>query len=68
MDISVIAARFHKLAKDIDAIVAKNGDHDFPDETLKPLVLNLFADDRAISVLDQGQGKLSIKTVDEDIP
>jgi hypothetical protein len=53
MNISVIAARFHKIAKDIDAIVAKNGDHDFPDETLKPLVLNLFADDKAVRVLDR---------------
>jgi hypothetical protein len=56
MNISVIAARLHKIADEIDAIVEKNGDHDFPDETLKPLVLNLFADDRAIIVLDQGHG------------
>jgi hypothetical protein len=57
MNISVIAAKFHKLADEIDKIVAKNGDHDFPDETLKPLVLNLFADDRAMTVLDRGQDK-----------
>jgi|HubBroStandDraft_3_1064219.scaffolds.fasta_scaffold668558_2 hypothetical protein len=55
MNISVIAAKFHKLADDIDAIVEKNGDHDFPDQALKPLVLNLLADDRAISVLDRGR-------------
>jgi hypothetical protein len=46
MNISVIAARLHKFAEEIDKIVEKNGekngDHDFPDEALKPLVLNLF--------------------------
>jgi hypothetical protein len=52
MNISVIAARFRQLADDIDEIVRKNGDHDFPDEMLQPLVVNLFSDDKAMSVLD----------------
>ena len=51
MNISTIAARFRKIVDEIDAIVAKSGDHEFPDQMLQPLVLNLFADEKAMEGL-----------------
>jgi|HubBroStandDraft_4_1064222.scaffolds.fasta_scaffold257753_2 hypothetical protein len=55
--ITVIAARLHKIADDIEALAAKNGDHDFPDEMVPRLVVNLFTDDKAMTMLDRARGR-----------
>jgi len=52
MKISVIAARLHKIASDIEALAVMNGDHDFPDEMVPRLVINLFTDGDARKMLD----------------
>jgi hypothetical protein len=53
MNITVIAARLHQVADDIEASAAKNGHHEFPDEMVPRLVVNLFTDDKAMKVLDR---------------
>jgi hypothetical protein len=39
MKFTVIAARLHKIAVDIEALAAENGDHEFPDEMVPRLWL-----------------------------
>lgn len=52
MNVTSIAARFRKIADEIEALAAKNGDHDFPHEMVPRLVVNLFTDDRALKGLN----------------
>ena len=47
----VIAARLCKVAADMELLVAKGANLDFPDELEPPLVVNAFTDDRTLESL-----------------
>jgi hypothetical protein len=47
MKITAIAARLHKIALDMEALAAREGDYDFPDEMVLPLIVNAFRRQRA---------------------
>jgi len=51
MTLTVIAARRRKVAADMELLVAKGADLDFPDELVPQLVVNAFTDDRTLESL-----------------
>jgi hypothetical protein len=54
MNITVIAARLHQIADDIEALAAKNGDHEFPDPG-PPAHPKIVEDTREILCACRGQ-------------
>jgi hypothetical protein len=55
MKLTVIAAKLHKIALDIEALAAKEGDLDFPDEMVLPLIKNAFTDDEVLRTFTEPQ-------------
>jgi hypothetical protein len=55
MKLTVIAARLHKIAPDIEALAAKEADLDFPDEMVLQLVTNAFTDDKVLRTFMEPQ-------------
>jgi hypothetical protein len=55
MKLTMIAARLHKIALDIEALAAKEADLDFPDEMVLPLIKNAFTDDKCLKVFMEPQ-------------
>jgi len=48
MKITTIAARLRKVAVDMEVIAAINGDLDFPDEPVRPFIINPVTDDKML--------------------
>jgi hypothetical protein len=48
---------FTGIAFQIELLAAKNGDHEFPDEMVPRLVVNLFVDDKTMTALDHGRDR-----------
>jgi len=48
MKLTSIAARLREVAINMEAFSAREGDYDFPDEMVLPLIVNAFTDDNAL--------------------
>jgi hypothetical protein len=48
MKITEIAARLRKTAANMEVLAIREGDFDFPEEAVLPLIVNTFTDDNVL--------------------